>query len=245
MKVDLPKVNAKRFSLGGDRFYEVDGAIYPSVTTVLQVVAKGGLLVWTRKTAVEATCEAVRYHLERGLTIDEALEQASRAGLSQPQRLRDAAAVSGSGFHQSLAEVLSGLSKLPPGANIPQLKAARSFLWRHKLQSLAAEYTVVSHKYGYAGTCDLVALGPKGLVVIDWKTGGIYDDHALQIGAYAMGINEMTGKQVTEGFIIGLRLMDGHYWPEPKRVNLSLAWEGFVGALKLWNALRGKLFHEG
>jgi|FaiFalDrversion2_1042247.scaffolds.fasta_scaffold30414_2 hypothetical protein len=49
----VPTVAARRLRVGGERFYEVEGALYPSVTTVLGVISKPNLAVWARRTALE------------------------------------------------------------------------------------------------------------------------------------------------------------------------------------------------
>ena len=38
----------------------------------------------------------------------------------------------------------------------------------------------------YAGTCDLIAHHPAhGRILIDWKTGGVWPEHGVQVAAYA------------------------------------------------------------
>ena len=48
----------------------------------------------------------------------------------------------------------------------------------------------------YAGGIDAVARTEDGeLVVIDFKTGGLYDEAAYQLAAYAVALEELTGER--------------------------------------------------
>lgn len=224
----LPPLRARRLNVAGQRLYQVEGALYPSVTTILAVVAKPNLAAWARRT----TLAAVREMLEDGLDIDQALTLAAE----EPERARDAAASRGTAIHEAIAAALAG-GPYPPGAE-PYVRAALGFLRESGLSLVAHEAVILSRRYGFAGTCDVAtAASDGGLVLVDWKTGGIWPEAALQLGAYSLALEEMTGRPVTEAFVVGLR-HDGY---EARAVNLSAARDGFLGALALWRSLRAGL----
>ncbi len=103
---------------------------------------------------------------------------------------------------------------------------------------LGHEAVLVSRAHGFAGTCDLAASSEDGgLVLVDWKTGGLWPEHALQLGAYSLALSEMTGREVAAAYLVALK--EGGY--EARAVSLPLAQEGFLGALSLWRALGGEL----
>ena len=48
----IPRLQARWLKMNGDRYYQVDGLILPSVSTVLRVIAKPNLVAWARRTAL-------------------------------------------------------------------------------------------------------------------------------------------------------------------------------------------------
>lgn len=226
--MNLPAIRARRVQVGSVRFYEIDGALYPSVTSILAVVGKPALVAWAKRTALEA----VRAQLADLETITAAqLTQALSLAEDEPERQRDAAASRGTSAHEQLA------SQLARGG-----KDEHGVLETLGIRVLATEYTVVSTRFGFAGTCDLVGERGKEIVVLDWKTGGVWPEHALQLGAYAIAIEEMTGHAPAAGYVIGLRSAR----PVIHRADLPLAREAFLAARTLFGALNDEnLLKEG
>jgi hypothetical protein len=222
-------LQARRLEVDGDRYYQVDGLTLPSVSTILRVIAKPNLVAWTRRT----TLTMVRALLEEGLSVEAALSLAE----VEPERQRDLAAQRGGLAHEAIALALVG--KPYPSEWGPWVKAALGFLADYGLHPLATEALVVSKRRGFAGTIDLVARRDDGaLVLVDWKTGGIWPEAALQLGGYAIAWEEMPGRPVGEAYVVGLRAR-GY---EARRVNLPLARRAFLACLTLWRALRGELY---
>ena len=227
--MSLPNYQARRLMVGEERYYQVDGLTLPSTTTILSVVAKPGLSTWSRRTALEAMKEL----LEAGADMEEALALAE----GEPERQRDIAAGRGALVHEAVALALA--KGVYPSEWAPLVRAALSFLADYGLHPLATEALVVSKRRGFAGTADLIARGGDGtLALADWKTGGIWPEAALQLGAYAIALEEMTGRPVGEAYVV--RLQEKGY--EAKRVNLPLAKRAFLACLTLWRALQGGLY---
>lgn len=63
---------------------------------------------------------------------------------------------------------------------------------------------------GVAGICDLVVDSPAGLFPVDFKMteGGVAPGHKLQLVAYALALEEQTGRAVERGFIYLLPIED-------------------------------------
>jgi hypothetical protein len=222
-------LQARRVEIGQGRYYEIGGLTVPAVSTVLAVIAKPGLSAWGRRTALEAMKEL----LEAGADMEEALALAE----GEPERQRDLAARRGGLAHDAVACALMG--KPYPLEWEPWVKAALRFLADYGLRLVAAEQVLVSKRHGFAGTCDLITCGADGvLTLVDWKTGGIWPEAALQLGAYAIALEEMTGRPVGEAYVVGLR--EKGYGE--KRVFLPQAREGFLACLTLWRALQGGLY---
>ena len=65
------------------------------------------------------------------------------------------------------------------------------------------EVEVVHPTLLYGGQIDCVARCGNRVIVIDWKSGReIYPNHAMQIAAYAMAYEELTGEAVSECWIV-------------------------------------------
>ncbi len=85
------------------RHYQVEGydELFPSVTTVLGIIAKPALVPWARNMALEKVKETLYEHLESGLQaidslwVDAIIEQARH----RPDQVRDAAADFGTQAH--------------------------------------------------------------------------------------------------------------------------------------------------
>jgi hypothetical protein len=215
--------------VGEERYYQIDGLTLPSVSTILKVIAKPNLVSWARRT----TLDTVRELLGEGLSVEAALSLAE----VEPERQRDLAAQRGGLAHDAIACALMG--KPYPLEWEPWVRAALGFLADYGLDCVAVERVVWSRRHRYAGTCDLVACRGDGtLVATDWKTGPLWPEASLQLAAYAICVEEMTGRPVGEAYVVGLR--ERGY--EAKRVNLPLARQAFLGVLTLWRALRGELY---
>jgi len=144
-----------------------------------------------------------------------------------------AAADKGLAVHDAIAAALAGD---PPDTTWEaEVAAALAFLEDSRVRPLATEYTVISRRYGFGGTTDLVGLQDGALVLVDWKTGHVHQEHALQVAAYAIALEEMAGVPVAAGYVVKLS-PDGY---EAFKVNLDEARPGFVSVLDRWRALRG------
>jgi hypothetical protein len=96
----------------------IDGATFPSTTTIIEVLAKPGLSAWSRRIIIEAVRELVA----NGADIEEALQLAE----SEPERRRDTAGLKGVQVHEAIAAALAGDPYPPEMA--PWVEAGRSFL---------------------------------------------------------------------------------------------------------------------
>lgn len=186
------------------------GERFISVTTVLGYVAKFGLPKWAAKLTAEAAFRYVN-EISRALLHDPCQSTGDDAcGLCRPCLIgwlsnrhndeRDRAASIGTRLHEAAeARVLFG-----PGATVdeeiqPLLDHYVRWLEAWKPEFVATEMTVISRKYGYAGTLDKIVrlsqvdlLPPSfqplaGLNLVgDTKTGKHIDIiNGWQVNAYA------------------------------------------------------------
>ena len=114
------------------------------------------------------------------------------------------------------------------------------------LQILASELMVYHPAYKYAGTIDLVCRheGTADLVVIDVKTGGVFDEAAMQISAYADALEYLTNDPVSEAWVLQLPRERPDKWDADKlyevhKVKSIPAYhDAFISAMQLQERLK-------
>lgn len=247
---------------GGGHWYRVDGIpeLLPSVTTILEVLSKPALVPWAKKVALE---NVKRELIEFGSSGDypinldtlklekKWIEDIILRASKRPTQLAEAAADLGTRAHQVIHEMLSGKKPL----NISCVKGTdlerpiQGFLdWyaTADFKITGSETRLYSERLGVAGSMD--GLGIRkiggGLVVLDWKTSkAIYNDYAYQVGGYTICVEELTGKEVEEAWIIRFPKYNDDPIPfEAKQVkNLTAAKRGFELCRELFTNRKLKL----
>lgn len=92
-------------------------------------------------------------------------------------------------------------------------------LWNVLIPKLQVEVNIASEKFGIKGIVDRIEVYPEGLVPVELKTGkapseGVWPGHKIQIGAYAMLMEEHYGKDIKEGFV--------HYLDNDERIHIAI-----------------------
>jgi hypothetical protein len=170
----------------GHYYKDAQGQRVPGVTTIQDKgLPKPALINW----AGTATAEyAVDHWDELGQ-----LPPAARLKRLQNARYeaKDAAARRGTEVHRAAEQLLAGKSVKVPEEIAGHVESYARFLDEFKVEPVHVEFSVVSYKWGYAGTADLYAgltLPDKGRVLTlnDLKTtrSGIFGDVALQMAGY-------------------------------------------------------------
>lgn len=174
----------------GRHQYRVNGSLVPSVTGILQVLAKPALVPWAAKMCGE--------YLEANLPVGQPLDEIQKARLikemkgAHKRKSEDAADI-GTIVHKFAEDYVQG--KDPSLPINPQAKsAAESFLdWmsQHHVRVLHSERRIFSRVHFYAGTVDLIAEVDDVLTIADFKTSsGIYPEMFLQLAAYSIAHEE-------------------------------------------------------
>ena len=170
----------------GGRYYLADGkTIVPSVTTVLsRFKESGGLIYW----AWQQGRDGKDFREER----DKAAEAGSLAHALVEAHLRG----------EDVALVESGAT------SEVKMQAQRSFAnfmafqERTGMTIYSLEEPMVSELYHTGGTADAILQIEGKLAIGDWKTGGLYVDHLLQVAAY---------KEIYEETHPGVKLDGGYH----------------------------------
>jgi hypothetical protein len=159
-------------------YYLIDGVSYPSVTTILGILAKPALITWAAKQAAKAVLkDPILYDTPHAAaaaiyTID---------GEKATDRGRDAHKVA----EEYTRAIIKGTADQFTSENA-YFPAIRSFFEQIKPEPIAIEVVLFNTEHAYAGTADLLAKIGGKLALIDWKTSKYaYEDYQLQLAAYA------------------------------------------------------------
>ena len=228
-----------------DRFYTIEGQQLPSVTTVLDIIAKPALGPWYAKEERRYFETAMLEVLSRPGARDPEYVLAAVAeavtGVKAADREKQKAAAIGTAVHagiewelrQQLGEDAGQELRLPEAAAWA-VESWKDWARSVDLEPMAIERTVYCLDCGYAGTLDLYAR-VKGIpTVLDWKSGkAIYAEAFLQNLAYRHAAAR-GGLRSTQGLIVRLpKHLDDPAW-EVMPVPPTLTLEDFLAALRLW-----------
>ena len=176
-KTLLPNTKGRR--IDGHRFYEIDGKNYPSVTTVLNIRKKDGLVEWRKNVGEEVANYEMRRAANRGKATHTLVEQYLKG------------------------ETPSERGVLPLGL----FKLLKPYV--DQINNVHCLETIMySHKLTIAGQVDCIAEYNGKLSVIDFKTAnkerneGWVDNYFLQTTAYAIMYEELFDKPIEQIVIL-------------------------------------------
>lgn len=197
-------VNARTDPETGLRFYEWNGVLYPSVTTLRRLVGMPFRLHnWSLSQVINRAIEEHKVvdamltrpvrKRERVRDKNVAKEVGTYLRLAATEQ-RDLAGDRGTAIHDAIRAGAPLASITDP--EVRQYVAQYlDFLERTKAQVVWQEKQIWNLTLGYAGSADAMLYLPESeyfpvahLALVDYKSsGGVYLDHAVQIMAYAMG----------------------------------------------------------
>jgi hypothetical protein len=228
-----------------DRFYTIEGQRLPSVTTVLDIIAKPALGPWYAKEERRYFETAMLEVLSRPGARDPEFVLAAVAeavtGVKAADREKQKAAAIGTAVHAGIEWQLRRQlgEDAGPAPQLPEPAAWAVESWKDwarsvDLEPVAIERTVYCLECGYAGTLDLYARVKGVLTVLDWKSGkAIYPEAFLQNLAYRHAAAG-AGLHSSQGLIVRLPKHLGDPAWEVMSVPASLTLDDFLAALRLW-----------
>lgn len=199
--------NIKLIEQNGQHFYEREGIIYPSVTTVLSIVNKG-------------------HHFETWL----------KQNGTDADKLRDSAAERGTNVHKGIKLLIDGLTVYKANYSAEEWKMLNRFVsWVLSLDSFKPIESETSFIYDkellkYAGTVDLIAEINGETWLIDFKTGnGDYITYHFQVGAYAKALKKIDKVGI---LFLGMNTQKG--WKLTEVTDVEECFSQFASAYALW-----------
>ncbi|MDD5706540.1 MAG: hypothetical protein PHR35_11485 [Kiritimatiellae bacterium] len=228
---------------GGERVTTIRDArrlgLYPSVTSILGILAKPGLETWKLNQVALATLRAPRQEGEGeeywcNRVRDVAFEQVEEA------------ADLGGAIHAALELAMDGHEFDPD----MEVYVAPVLAWKEKtgISIVEREFRVVNTAHGFAGTADVFfRYGDNGIGVLDYKTRktqpgkpvGAYEDQAMQLAAYAATYwgEENIGRVLAANVFVSTTepgRMEVVKHPLPQR-----DWEAFKLVAAMWRYVKG------
>jgi hypothetical protein len=220
--------------LGHVHGYQIDGTNCPTVTEILQMIAKPPLLYWYgQQAALEAYDGSEHLLMER----DSAIRWLANAG----NRKKDEAARLGSAIHRYADELATtGTMPLVHPDAVPFVASLAAWVADHPHLVALSEFVVGHRTLGhfYMGTADQVMDIDGELLLVDLKTGkGIWPEHRLQLAAY-----RYADFMLSDGIETAIPTVDGcailHVRPEGTELIRVKAeheeFEAFLACLDLW-----------
>ena len=189
-ELTLPNTNILQHNTEYGRFYSDNFGLYPSVTTMLQMIPKER---WVR-------------------------EWEERTPIEDQERARNRATKLGTEVHDIIEKYLNGktisIGKLGPVVGTLALKLIEEC---KKVDAVyASERFLINHELAYAGTVDFCGVVGGENEVWDFKTGryGGFGHNAplnyrVQLALYALALEDSTSERFSTGRIILTSLYDG------------------------------------
>lgn len=194
---------------------------YVSVTNVLSILDKPALKYWFGKEVYMA------------MVIDPSMGE--KAALASPYQKSKKAMDRGSTVHSIIEawKTTEDISKTMPSEYKGYARAFMDWIKEYEVEVIENERTVISKKYGYGGTMDMLAKikGSEHPFVIDFKTNdkaNLYDEVEVQLSAYSHALED-------EGIKIGGRMAIALAPDSQKTVRQYVdRFDEFLACRKLW-----------
>jgi hypothetical protein len=219
------KVVRKDSAVNG-RFYEIDGASYPSVTHILGCIGKPALIAWSASTERAACTEAAAdlYQEWCAQLVPPQMPRESylatltaRLGLvkAHQKELAKAGEI-GTQIHKMIEWMMrtaigadAGPKPVISDKALWAVMAFEDFAKSVNLKPVVIEHTVYSKVHQYAGTMDLLARVNGVLTLLDFKSGkAVYPESFLQSAAYSVALEEMGFALPASALILRLPKVD-------------------------------------
>jgi len=213
--VVLPKLTRKTTE-AGRRYFTPDGAAYPSITTVLGILSKQGIIDWRK-----------------------------RVGEAEANRISTQAATRGTAVHKLAEDYIDnveGWSKGAMPANIASFNDLKTILDKRLDNVWFQEEFLYSDRLKCAGQVDCIAEFDGQLSIVDFKTSRKpkkeewITSYFIQASFYAAAFYERTGIPIKQGVI--LITVDGSE-PQVFKVNTYDYLEHFLKVRKEYKKQKG------
>jgi hypothetical protein len=209
--------------------------LYPSVTTILKVMAKPGLQAWIVEQGILSALTLPR-------TEGEPLDAFAARVATDMDAQRDQAANLGTLIHDAIKSWLNGL--MPDSSMEGYVEGFRKWAHENNVKPICTERHMTSGEWGFAGQTDLFAEVNGRRLVVDYKSQkfkngkpAFYEDWPIQLSAYARMLME-AGEKVDGCMSLaidveGICPVVTKEWPDMEK-----DFAAFASAFSLWKYLK-------
>ena len=228
--------------------YKIGDEIYPSSTTILSVLRKPAIEIWTVKTTVE--------YLGRRLNdvINGKIELNSKNAYKiltearqEHEKIKEKAVSLGLGVHKIIELMFkSKVSTLDllgviDSESYSSITAFLNWKSSHDIETLGNEEIVYHKELKYAGTLDFRCEINGEKYIVDFKTSKrIYPEMLLQLASYKYAYEFMHPKD--SGYKVGILRLDknnnGFEWKTWNEDTISIAWNAFKYLVKYYHEVK-------
>ena len=222
-------------------YYTVEGEYAPSVTTILDSIAKPALIPWAANEGAKWFIENCGAYSQAEISTEDMVK-----GIRGAYRKSSGSALNiGMEVHKWCEEAIlwklgKGEAPLTPERTESKnaINAFREWTKANDVEWLTVEEKVYHRGHKFAGTVDATAIVNDEYCVIDFKTSGaIYSAYHLQCAAYAKAIEDMRGKEVDKAYVLRFDKKTGEF-EAGSSVEIMDNFIAFLGFLEGYSRLR-------
>jgi len=213
--VELPTLTRKTTE-GGRRYFTPEGNAYPSITTVLGILSKQGILEWRKK-----------------------------VGEVEANKISQQASVRGTAVHKLAEDYLNNDPNWKEGAmptNLFSFEDIKKIMDKRLDNIWMQEVFLYSDRLKTAGQVDCIAEFDGQLSIIDFKTSRKpkkeewITSYFIQASFYAAAFYERTGIPIKQGVIL---ITVDHHEPQVFKINTYDYLEHFLNVRKEYKKQKG------
>ena len=200
-----------------------DGTRVPGVTTILGVLNKPALVPWANRLGLQG--------------IDSTKYVDALAGVGTAAHAACIADLRGEDVDAVFAPLAADTRALAENCYL----SFCSWLKEHKVEPIATELPLVSEKYRYGGTLDILARVDGRIEIVDLKTGkAIYPDYFRQVAGYWNLVieNGIVSDPIDQFRILKIPRAESEAFDEKVKVSLRTQWDIFVRCLDVYNLFK-------
>jgi hypothetical protein len=110
----------------------------------------------------------------------------------------------------------------------------------NKIEPVMFETPLVSEIFRYGGTADFLGYVNGKLTLVDFKTGGIFPEHFIQLSGYSALVNERRPElgPIERYILLGIPRRDGETFVVKAKDSLVAEWDVFLNLLKVYQGMR-------
>ncbi len=200
------------------RYKDKEGNIVPGATTIIGLLAKPQLIIWANRLGLQGI-DSTKY--------------------------RDDKADIGTLAHKMVLADIKGEKVDTSEYSKEQIdQAENSFLswleWRKgkELEPIIMETPLVSEEFSFGGTLDYYGYLDNTLVLMDYKTGGIYQEAYIQVCSYRQLLVENGYPPIDKAIVLGIPRTEDEDFKEITYTNFDNGWRIFKRLNEIYQLLK-------